>query len=191
MNNKLTLLLLLTSLCSAGVAKTKLYAHPQMQIVSDTGRANDFPLLFKLPNNEWNAVVRPSPGQYLFKRNPITDSAGRRIIPAIMIYTEDAAGYKQDITIFSSQKMQPFLDRGVKVPKILSWQDKDYPLTFKNALFMRGTYSDGKIDHIIFMIYIIDKHDQGIQVYMDMTREIASKYESEFWTTIRSLKEKP
>jgi len=108
-----------------------------------------------------------------------------------MIYTEDATTYKQDITIFTGKKMQPFLDRGVKVPKIINWQDKDYPLTFKNALFMQGTYSDDNVDHIIFMMYILDKHDNGIQVYMDMTKEVAAKYESEFWTTIRSLKEKP
>src|ERR1700733_4810090 len=108
MNNKLKLLLLLTGFCSASVAKTKVYAHRQMQIVSDTGQGKVFPLLFKLPNNQWNAVNRNTPGQYFFKRNPITDSAGRQIIPAIMIYTGDAAAYKQDITIFASQKMQPF-----------------------------------------------------------------------------------
>jgi len=162
-----------------------------MQIQRDTSQTKDLPLLFKLPNNEWNTVIHKSPGVYIFKRNPITDSAGRHIIPAIMIYTEDATTYKQDITIFTGKKMQPFLDRGVKVPKIINWQDKDYPLTFKNALFMQGTYSDDNVDHIIFMMYILDKHDNGIQVYMDMTKEVAAKYESEFWTTIRSLKEKP
>jgi len=181
----------LISICHIGVAKNSISVKLLMQIQRDTSQTKDLPLLFKLPNNEWNTVIHKSPGVYIFKRNPITDSAGRHIIPAIMIYTEDATTYKQDITIFTGKKMQPFLDRGVKVPKIINWQDKDYPLTFKNALFMQGTYSDDNVDHIIFMMYILDKHDNGIQVYMDMTKEVAAKYESEFWTTIRSLKEKP
>jgi len=185
MNRKLRLVLLL--ICFACISIDKATASAS----SDTIQKKQFPCIFELPNNEWNLVIDNPPKQYLFKRSPATDSTGRQIIPAIMLYSEDATSYKGDIAIFCSKKIQPFLDRGVKVPRILSWNVKDYPLTFKNALFAKGEYTSAGLDHIIYMIYIIDKHNKGIQVYLDMTKNIAPKYEPEFWKTIKSLKEMP
>ena len=61
--------------------------------------------------------------------------------------------------------------------------------SIKNAIFVKGAYTDSGLDHVIYMIYIFDQHNRGIQVYMDMTTEIATKYGQEFMTTMRSLKE--
>ena len=158
---------------------------------TDTTKNKQFPCKFELPNDQWNLVVDNPPAQYLFKRNPITNSTGAQIVPVIMLYSEDATNYAGNIAIFSSKKMQPFLNRGVRVPRILSWHEKEYPLIFKNALFMRGEYSSKDVEHIIYMIYIIDKYNHGIQVYLDMTKDIAPQYENEFLKTIKSLRELP
>ena len=187
----LSFLILLIFLVNSNLAKNNFPSQIQTENKSDTSLTKDLPILIQLPNSEWNTVVKKSPSIYIFKRNAIIDSAGRSIVPAIMVYFEDPTGIDKDVVIFTSKKMQPFLDRGVKVPKILNWENKDYPLIPKNALFMRGEYTSNGLNHIIFMIYIIDKHEKAFQIYMDMTTELTAKYESEFWSTIHSINEKP
>ena len=56
-------------------------------------------------------------------------------------------------------------------------------------MLITASYSDKGLDHIFYMVYIITKDDKGIQLYMDMTKDIAYKYEKEFWTTLQSIKE--
>jgi hypothetical protein len=147
------------------------------------------PFTMKLPNNQWSLAVNKGPVNYIFKRQPIKDAEGRDIIPAIMIYVQDASSYKQDVTRFLGQKMQPLTDKGVKAEKVLIQQDKDYPLSYKNAVFVQGAYTANDVDHVIYMIYIIDKNDKGIQIYLDMTKEVYSIYGHEFWDFIHSIKE--
>jgi hypothetical protein len=54
---------------------------------------------------------------------------------------------------------------------------------------MKASYTQNGIDHIFYMAHIIDKHDQGIQLYLDMTKDLGDQYEEEFLTTIRSIKD--
>ncbi len=186
--SKLIILLLFST--AIANAEVKHFCSKHHLVQNDTIQNKHFPLIFVLPNNQWKLAVYDSvKNGYVFKRTPITDSAGRQIIPAISIYSQDATAYKQNVTLFSIKKMKPFLQAGVKDLTFLIQENKDYPLTFKNAIFVKGNYSENNVEHIIFMIYIIDKFDTGIQVYLDMTKSISAKYESEFWTTIRSLKE--
>jgi hypothetical protein len=56
-------------------------------------------------------------------------------------------------------------------------------------MLITASYSDKGLGHILYMVYIITKEDKGIQLYMDMTKDIADKYEQEFWTTLQSIKE--
>ncbi|MBS1503040.1 MAG: hypothetical protein JST32_13315 [Bacteroidetes bacterium] len=86
--------------------------------------------------------------------------------------------------------MQPLIDNGVTTNRMLIQDDKDYPLTYRNAIFVDGKYTSRGIEHVIYLIYIIDKHDNGIQVYLDMTKEVAGVYGQEFWDVIHSIKEK-
>jgi hypothetical protein len=39
------------------------------------------------------------------------------------------------------------------------------------------------------MIHILNKDKTGIQIYMDMTKDIAGKYEEEFVEILRTTKE--
>ena len=62
-------------------------------------------------------------------------------------------------------------------------------MTYKNAYFIECSYKQNELDHIFYMIYIINKDNKGIQVFLDMTKDIADDYISEFWTTIKSIRE--
>ncbi len=150
-------------------------------------------IFLSLPNDEWSLSDKSDKGftKYIFKRNEIIDPNGVAIIPAIMLYIEDAKDFKQDLVSYSIEKEIEFNKKGVKFNnKILIPTDKEFPFTsFENAMLRTGTYTDKGIDHILYMLYIITKHDKGIQLYMDMTKNISDKYEQEFWTTLHSIKE--
>jgi antitoxin component YwqK of YwqJK toxin-antitoxin module len=151
----------------------------------------DANMFIKLPNDEWRLIEHPDKSQsgYIFKRTAVVDEQGDSIIPAIMVYVEDAKEYKKDIVLFSINKTGPFVSKGVKIDSTLFPQRKNFPLTYKNALFMKASYTEKGLGHILYMIHIINKNDKGIQVYLDMTKSIADKCDEEFWTTIRSIKE--
>jgi len=151
-------------------------------------------MYFQLPNDEWFlADHSDNKGltQYIFKRNKITDPKGRTIVPAIMLYIEDAKDYNQDVVVYSLQKRLVFSKMNIQINnKILIPTDSDFPFSsFKNAILFTSSYSDNNFDHIFYMLYIITKEDKGIQLYMDMTKDIAGEYEKEFWTTLKSIKE--
>lgn len=184
----MNLKLITTVLLTMGVSYlSKATTATKTNLLPDTGKAS-FPLTFNMPNNQWNLVVN-EPEHLIYKRNPIADSHGNSVIAAIMLYTENAAAYKKDVALFWGKKMQPLTDRGVKAVQVLNWEHKEYPLSMKNAIFVKGTYNAQNLDHIIYMIYIIDKHDNGLQIYLDMTTELEKTYGNEFWDVIRSLKE--
>ena len=150
-------------------------------------------MFLKLPNDEWSLADKSDKGliQYIFKRNEIIDPNGRAIVPAIMLYIEDAKDFKQDLVVYSFQKRSAFAKKGIKINnKILIPTDKEFPFpSFKNSMLITASYSDKGLDHIFYMVYIITKDDKGIQLYMDMTKDIADKYEQEFWTTLQSIKQ--
>jgi antitoxin component YwqK of YwqJK toxin-antitoxin module len=148
-------------------------------------------LFLKLPNTEWYLADKKQEKltEYYFKRNPITDKNGIEIIPAIMVFVEDASSYNQDVTLYSIWKQKPFKESGIKTEKILVQDSEGFPLTYKNAYFIQNSYTAEGLDHLLFMIHIINKENKGIQIYLDMTKDIAEEYEKEFWKTIESIRE--
>lgn len=148
-------------------------------------------LFLKLPNSHWYLAEKDTNGftQYIFKRAPITDTGGNNIVPAIMVYCEDASKYEQDVTLFSIEKRMSFKKLGLKIEKVLIHENEDYPLSYKNAFFLKCSYTAKGLDHVFYMIHIINKENVGIQIYLDITKSIAEEYEPEFFTTIKSLRE--
>jgi len=146
-------------------------------------------MFLQLPNDEWFLTDHSDKGliHYIFKRNEIVDSLGRSIIPAIMLYIDDVKDYNNDLITYSLNKRIIFKD--VKVQKTFVPSDKYFPLSYKNAIVMITSYTDKGINHILYIAYIINDDNIGIQIYMDMTKDIADKYEKEFWTTLQSIKE--
>ena len=148
-------------------------------------------LSLKLPNEKWklsNDDGNRKEG-YFFKREPFIDSNGRKIIPAIMLFIEDATSFKKDVVLFSRVKRQSFLDKGATLDETLIQSDKKYPLQIKNGMFLRCSYKRNDIDHILYMVHIITKRDKGVQLYLDMTADIAEVCEPEFQVAMRSLTE--
>ena len=151
-------------------------------------------LYIKLPNSFWSLAdkVNGVKIRYVFRREPIADKAGRPITPSIMVYIEDASQYKQDVTQFSIDKQTPIKDQGVETEKMMTPKDTGYPLSIKNSYIFKCHYTDGtnaKLEHVLYMVYIITRENKGIQIYMDMTKDIAPEYEEEFIKAIKSIKE--
>lgn len=149
-------------------------------------------MFLQLPNEEWYLTHHSGTDlvEYVFKRNAIQDSQGRAIVPAIMLYIEDARSFNQDLLVYSMQKRLQFSKKNIQINnKILIPTDKEFPFpTFKNSMLITASYADNGIEHVFYMSYIITKDNKGIQLYMDMTKDIAPKYEKEFWTTLNSIK---
>jgi antitoxin component YwqK of YwqJK toxin-antitoxin module len=148
-------------------------------------------MFIKLPNTEWTLTEKIEGGltQYYFNRTAIIDKNGLEISPAIMLFVEDASKYEGDVTLYSVWKRKSFMEKGIKIEETLIHENEDYPLSYKNAYFMKCSYTSNDLDHIFYMIHIITKENKGIQLYLDMTKDIAPDYESEFWKTIKSLRE--
>ncbi len=146
-------------------------------------------MFLKLPNDQWTLTNHSNDdiAQYVFKRTEITDSEGHKTIPAIMLYIEDASKYNGDAILYSINKRVSFMEMGVKINTTLIQSDDNYPLSYKNGYFMETSYSSGGLEHILYMIHFITEDNKGIQLYLDMTKDIADEYEAEFWTTINSL----
>ncbi|GGA88810.1 hypothetical protein [Puia dinghuensis] len=148
-------------------------------------------ITLQLPNDKWkpSAETDSTRGIYFFKRKPVTDPHGRAIIPAIMLFVEDARKFHGDIVEFSINKRAQFQGRGVKTDTTMFPTNKGFPLTYQDALLMRCSYTSNGLDHVLYMIHIIDKHNEAIQFYLDMTKDLGEQYEKEFQTTIRSIRE--
>lgn len=125
--------------------------------------------------------------QYIFKRNPIVNDRGLNIVPAVMIFVEDARRYNQDIVLYTTNKGRPFEGRNLLVDRMLIHSSEDYPLSFKNSLIKLCSYTDADMDHVLYMIYLITTDNKGVQIYMDMTRDVANPYLDEFWTAMKSI----
>ena len=148
-------------------------------------------MFIRFPSTKWK-MTNYNPGdltEYIFKREQITDSKGRQIIPAIMIYVEDASNF-DDLTVYSFMKQKPFITKGVKIDKILINDNDNYPISYKNSFWYQCHYTAGDDEHILYMIHILTKDKTGIQILMDMTKEIAKEYESEFVETLKTIEEK-
>ncbi len=77
----------------------------------------------------------------------------------------------------------------MKVDKIYTHENNEYKITINNLVLYKCSYSEKEFDHIFYMIHMITKNNKGVQVYLDMTKEITSEFEKEFVETIESLKE--
>jgi len=163
--------------------KGKILGADTIQTEYQLTKAN---LFFQLPNDEWHLAVNEAPNHYIFKRKSVTDSQQREIIPAIMVYVTDAKKYDQNITKFSEDILKRFPD--LTIVATTKWGDQGFPLPYNNALFLSCKYSQNDVEHILYMIHIINSDNMGIQMYLDMTKDITEKYENEFWTTIKSIK---
>ncbi|HEX9511945.1 MAG TPA: hypothetical protein VF939_15750 [Puia sp.] len=192
MQNNMTIRILLLSMLTA----VGPISFGQAPVPSDGPSQKDWTIkaakmFLQLPNDQWFLANRSDTGfiQYVFKRNAIKDTQGHAIVPAIMLYVDDAAPYKGDIVAYSTNKRALFSGRNLETQKTLIPSNKDFPLAYKNSIEFIASYSSKGLEHILYMVYIITRENKGIQLYMDMTKEIAGKYGQEFLSTLHSIRE--
>ena len=148
-------------------------------------------IFIKLPNSDWSLAekVEEKVIGYIFKRQSITAPNGIEIIPAIMVYTEDASEYEGDIILYSAWKRRVFSNVGINIKQILTHNNDDYPLEIKNSIIYETNYTLNGDEHYFIMAHIITQENIGIEIYLDMTHNIADEYKHEFWNAIKSIRE--
>lgn len=172
------------------------FASPKMKISKQIDdklsyTLKDAGISFSLPNDNWflsNKETADRDWFYSFKRKPILGSKGQDIIPAIVVKFADASQYKGNVKAFASDIKKEYLNNGFHIDREFDNLAKDYPINYKNSYMLKGSHSENGYDHILYMIYIINKKGMGIGIFLDMTKDITPTYESEFWTTMRSIK---
>ncbi len=141
---------------------------------------------FELPSKDWHLVARQESGNmliYFYKRAPITDSAGRNVIPNISFILEDV-DEEMDVVTYSAMKRSnvPF-----EVQDVFTHNDKSRDLKFKNAVGYFGKYNDDAgLSHSVYVVHLIN-NGKGVQLICDITSELFQEYGSEFESVIRSL----
>jgi antitoxin component YwqK of YwqJK toxin-antitoxin module len=148
-------------------------------------------IFMKMPNSNWFLAekIDEKVNGYIFKRESITASNGKEIIPAIMVFTEDASEYKGNIILYSTLKRKAFSNVEMGIDKVLSQSNDDYPLDIKNSIIYEANYTLDGEKHYFIMAHIITKDNVGIEIYLDMTKDIADEYKHEFWKVLMSIKE--
>ena len=126
-------------------------------------------------NKEQNATI------YRYSRSAIETQDGNKVIPAITVIVESMQD-SFDVMVFSAMKRvkMPFDIEEVITP------DKGL-LQYQNAIGYRAGYTDrSSVRHTIIIIYLVNK-TKGVQVVMDITRDLFDEYRGEFDEVIRSI----
>lgn len=126
--------------------------------------------------------------EYIFKREAIINKQGKKITPTIKIYAEDATGYP-DVTIFSTAKKIKMKSEGIVIDEELSPKSMNYPIPIKNSILYKCHYGKNGQEHLFYMAYILTKSNKGIQLYMDIPKDLENDYVHEFKETLKGLEE--
>ena len=146
----------------------------------------EWKLAFVLPSEAWKLSEHgehPEKGfsYYIYKRTPIEDKAGRRVIPNVGVIFERLPE-EMDVITYSVIKRiaTPF-----KVDSVFCWESG--PISIKNAVGYIGSYEDKGIEHTILVAHIVNDKI-GIQVIMDATQSVYPKVEGEFKFMMKSMR---
>jgi len=143
-------------------------------------------LSLQLPNDSWAMTEQQEKdgrAAVFFKREPITDSEGRNIIPNLVIISEPVEE-ETNVILFSASKraLIPF-----SVEKVFTHEDESPILTYENAIGYEGTYTDKlSLKHSVYVIHLLDG-TTGVQIIMDMTSSLIEEYGKEFIRAISSI----
>jgi hypothetical protein len=153
-----------------------------------TQKIKEAKLVIDLPSKDWSLADKqniPSNGMtvYFYSRKSILDSKSINVVPFISIIIEDVQK-DLDITKYAIAKniTTPFKTIEVLTPE-------NGKLQYSNSIGFKGSYV-GKydIDHTIFVVYAIKK-GKGFHMICDVTTELVDKVESEFLSTVLSIRE--
>jgi hypothetical protein len=150
------------------------------QIIKEAG------ISFKLNDSLWKRNTSQNDNTksatvYRYNRVQIETTDGKPVIPTIAVVIESIQD-STDIMVFSAMKK-------VKTPFDVEeiFTSAKGLLQYENAIGYRGGYSDRNgVRHSIIVIYLINKN-KGVQMVMDITRELYDEYKGEFEDVIRSI----
>ena len=141
---------------------------------------------FSLPNKKWKLNVKDKNEDklvYIYKREPITDSQQRKVVPNIAFIIEEVQD-STDIIIYSLNKR---MNAPFEINQVFTHEGSNSKINLSYAIGYKGTYHDkSEIEHTVYVIHIIN-NNKGVQVILDMTSEVFVKYEKEFLKTMKSL----
>ena len=161
----------IASLGSAKASDTLIRVIPEAKIMID------------LPNNSWHMASKETNNGvtvYFFKRDPITDSLKRIIIPNIDIIVEKV-DEKADIVTWSITKRA---NMPLDVDKM--FLPGEGLINFKNAVGYKGKYTDA-IEHTVYVIHAIN-NKMGIQLIFDSTTSVFGEVDKEFQKVMKSFR---
>ena len=142
-------------------------------------------LKIDLPNDSWSLTDKQDNNGmtvYIFKRQPIEDSEGRQIIPNIAVIIEEV-DKKLDAVTFSALKRSKV---NFEVAEVYTHEGGQIGL--KNAVGYKGKYVDkGGLEHTIYVVHGINDR-KGLQFICDVTTNVLAQVESEFLTTLKSIR---
>ncbi len=136
-----------------------------------------------LPNDNWQLISKDDKNNlqvYYYKRNPILDSANRKVIANISVVVEDVPS-DTDVVSFSVVK------RGSAPFEVLDmFNYENGPLQIKNAIGWKGRYRDKVGEHTVYVIHAIN-NQKGLQIICDVTSELFEMIDAEFKATLKSI----
>jgi len=142
-------------------------------------------IMIDLPNSSWHlAGKQTNNGKtvYFFKRDPLTDSAQRVIIPNIGVIVEKVDG-KMDVVTWSVLKRA---NMPLEVDKMFIHGEG--MISFLNAVGYKGKYvDDAKLEHTVYVIHAIN-NKMGIQLIFDSTTSVFDQVDKEFQKVLKSFR---
>jgi hypothetical protein len=136
-----------------------------------------------VPGSHWHLQPRQEKNGmviYVFKRDPISDSSGRSIIPnfAVVIETIDP---KMDVVEYSVNKRA---NNAFHVTSMFTHEEGTIKLM--NAVGYKGIYTDA-LPHTVYVVHAING-DKGFQVILDTTTDTFGTMDAEFLAILHSLR---
>jgi hypothetical protein len=138
-----------------------------------------------VPGSHWHLQPRQEKNGrviYVFKRDPISDSSGRNIIPNFAVVIETIEP-NTDVVTYSVNKRA---NNAFHMTSMFTREDGTIKLI--NAVGYKGVYTDA-LPHTVYVIHAINGH-KGFQVILDTTTDTFGAMDAEFLAILHSLRVK-
>ena len=142
-------------------------------------------LMLNIPNSHWHLQPKQDRNGfviYVFKRDPILDSADRNIIPNAAVVIEKIDSNTDLVTYSVNKRSRGFFS----VTDMFNHEDGT--INYINAVGYKGTYIDGaSLSHTVYVVHAINQ-DRGLQIILDTTTETFPTIDAEFLQILKSVR---
>jgi hypothetical protein len=142
-------------------------------------------IMLNIPNSHWHLQPKQDKNGfviYVFKRDPILDSADRNIIPNAAVVIEKIDSNTDIVTYSVNKRSRGFFS----VTDMFNHEDGT--INYINAVGYKGTYIDGaSLSHTVYVVHAINQ-DRGLQIILDTTTETFPTIDAEFLQILKSVR---